>query len=153
RGARHYRGHRAPPPTRPSRTAPRARSCRVNVTRGSTAVRRGDRTRLAARRLEHLRTRLAFGCRARLRRWKLSLRGRPSLGRNGEADSSCARGNAELLQQVVNVAFHGELRDRENVGDLAVAAALPDQREDLALAARERGPGPPRLRASLPPGA
>ena len=123
----------------------------MNVTRGSTAVRRGDRTRLAARQLEHLRTRLAFVCRARLRRSKLSLRGRPSLGRNGEADSSCACGNSELLQQVVNVAFHGELRDRENVGDLAVAAALPDQREDLALAARERGQGHTGIDPSLRP--
>ena len=49
------------------------------------------------------------------------------------------------------MAFHGELRDRENVGDLAVAAALPDQREDLALAARERGQGHTGIDPSLRP--
>ena len=35
RGARHSGGHRTPPPGRPSRTAPRAGSCWVNVERGA----------------------------------------------------------------------------------------------------------------------
>jgi hypothetical protein len=69
---------------------------------------------------------------------RFGLRQGPSFRSDGEADGSRTRRNVELVKRVVHMAFDGELGDREDFADLAIAATFRDQPEDLALAVRKR---------------
>src|SRR3954451_3609742 len=57
---------------------------------------------------------------------------------DGVARERDAVAEAELLEDVRSVAFHGLLADREHLPDLTARVAFGDQLDDLGLARRER---------------